>query len=817
MISLTIDGQTFEVKEGTTVLQAAATIGIHIPTLCYHKDLSPFGGCRFCVVDVQGSRLPMTSCVLPVSPGMVVQTETANIIRYRRAILRMLLSNYYDGGYKPTHDGFDLDTDSELAHWARVYEVDIRKMMAKKPRYPIDNDPNPFVWVDMNKCIQCLRCVRACAEIQGRFVWSQSYRGYEAHIVAGSNSSMLSSRCESCGACVEYCPTGALDNKMSVTAGRADRTVQTTCAYCGVGCQLDLNVKDDVPGGRIIRVTSHSYQGSSSVNGRHLCLKGRYGYEFIHSPRRQTSPRVRQYLLEGKPRSSQPGPFVDVSWDTALEVTARGLLQARDEHGSESVAVLASGKCLNEENYLMNKLARQVLGSSHIDCGANVYASSVVAGLLQSLGLPAMSSSFADIASQARSLLVIGSNLTEQHPVFGAHIRQAVLRRKTKLVVASPDFINLDEYAALSLVHEPGTEEALVNGLMYIVLQNGWQDQDSIAKYPLGFAEAKAGIDQYTPERVAEITGVPVDALNRAAHILAKNRPVSILWSVGLADPEHGKQSIQALANLQLLLGDLDKPGGGVNPLRSQNNIQGACDMGCLPDMLPGYQPVSSAAVQAKFEQAWGVALPTFSGYKASEILDNAGEGRIKALYILGEELISSSPEGARVRRSLESCDFVVLQASLASETTRYADVLLPGVTFAEKTGTFTSSERRIQMVRQAIQPVGDARPDWQIIADLANRMIQISHQRPAAAEFAGWQYTGTDQIMEEIAALTPIYASVSHARLAGGDCLFWPADEAVQSGSSFLKAGSFSGDVVRWTLAGPVPSAPRSLIKLLS
>lgn len=800
MISLTINGQTLEVQEGTTVLQAAAEIGIHIPTLCYHKDLSPFGGCRFCVVEVQGSRLPMTSCVLPVSPGMVVQTETDNIIRYRRAILRMLLSNYYDGGYKRYNGGFDLDQDSELAGWARAYDVDIRKMMAKKPRYPIDSDPNPFVWVDMNKCIQCTRCVRACAEVQGRFVWSQSYRGSEARIVAGSDSSMLSSRCESCGACVEYCPTGALDNKMSVNAGRADRTVQTTCAYCGVGCQLDLNVQEDVPGGRVVRVTSHADPNSSSINGKHLCLKGRYGYEFIHSARRQTKPRVRQYLLEGKPRPAKPDPLIEVEWEAALDIAARGLIQARDGYGSESVAVLASGKCLNEENYLLNKLARQVLGSNHIDCGANVYASSVVAGLLQSLGLPAMSSSFHDITSQARSLLVIGSNLTEQHPVFGAHIRQAVLRRKTKLVVASPDFINLAEYAALSLIHEPGSEEALINGLMQIVLQNGWQDQQSIERHPLGFAQTQARIEQYTPERVAEMTGVPVEALYQAACILAKNRPASILWSVGLADPRHSKQTIQALANLQLLLGDLDTPGGGVNPLRSQNNIQGACDMGCLPEMLPGYQPVTSLAVQKKFEEAWGASLPTFSGSNAWEILAAAGEGRIKALYLLGEELINTSSEGAQVRRSLEGCEFIVLQESLASETTRYADVLLPGVTFAEKTGTFTSSERRIQMVRQAIQPIGEARPDWQIIAGLASRMIQNSPQRTAAAEFAGWQYRGTDQIMEEIAALTPIYAGVSHAGLAGGGALHWPVDEDGQPGSAFLRAGAFSGDVVRWT-----------------
>ena len=302
MISISINDQTYEVPEGYTVLQAAELIGITIPTLCYHKDLSPFGGCRLCVVQVRGARLPMTSCNLPVSPALEIRTDSEQVIRYRRAVLRMLLSNYYDAGYKRSNGKFDLDRDNELARWARVYDVDMNMYLAKTPHEPVDSDPNPFVWVDMNKCIQCTRCVRACAEIQGRFVWSQSYRGYKARIVAGADSTMLASRCESCGACVAYCPTGALDNKMSVTAGRPDRLVRSICTYCGVGCQLDLNVKDDVPGGRVIRVTSIHDTALPSPNGLHLCVKGRYGYEFIHSPNRHTRPRVRQYLLDRAPR-----------------------------------------------------------------------------------------------------------------------------------------------------------------------------------------------------------------------------------------------------------------------------------------------------------------------------------------------------------------------------------------------------------------------------------------------------------------------------------------------------------------------------------
>lgn len=792
MISLTINGQTLEVQEGSTVLQVVEEMGYTIPRLCYHKDLSPFGGCRLCVVQVQGARLPMTSCNLPVSPGLVVQTDTPTVIAYRKAVLRMLLTNYYDAAYTRNNGKFDIDQDNELAFWCRVYEVDIRQLMAKKPFYPVDDDPNPFVWVDHNKCIQCTRCVRACSEIQGRFVWSQAYRGYKARLVAGVDSTMLASRCESCGACVAYCPTGALDNKMSVSAGRADRLVKTTCTYCGVGCQLDLNVKNEEKGERVIRVTSHLDDNLPSINKMHLCLKGRYGYEFIHDPRRHSKPRVRQYLLDGTERPKKRGKFVEVDWDTALDIAARGLRKAHDEHGGDSVAVLASGKLLNEENYLLNKLARQILGTNHIDCAANVYYASVVEGLMESLGLPVMAGSFDDIENNARALLVIGSNLTEQHPVFGAHIRQAILRRKVKMVVASPDFVNIAEYAALELTHHPRSEAALVYGLIYIILGKGWEDRTANEKYAQRFDEVRKLAARYIPQRVAEITGVEVEALNKAAEILAKNSPAAVLWSVGLADPEACKDNVQALVHLQLVLGNLEKVGGGVNPLRSQNNIQGACDLGALPDMLPGYQPVSDMASRGAFEQAWGTALPGEPGLKAAEILAAAGDGRIKALYISGEDILNTSPEAAKVRRSLDNCEFVILQEIMPSETTRFADLVLPGVSFAEKTGTFTSSERRIQMVQQAISPVGQARPDWQIIDDLAQRLIKNGKSFEKAAH-GGWGYASTEQVMREIAALTPIYAGVSHVRLAQGARVQWPVG-ADGEGTARLEVGRFGG-----------------------
>ncbi len=358
-MKITINDQVIEARPGQTVLEAAREHGITIPTLCYHKDLSPVGSCRLCLVEIENMRGQIAACTLAASEGMIVHTETPSIYQSRQAVLELLLQNYVDAGFDP-----DLSAsqpgDTEFLHWVRHYKARYSAGAQPEPRYSPDSDPNPFVWVDWNKCILCTRCVRACSEIQGRFVWGVGYRGAQETIIAGTDTDMLSARCESCGACVAYCPTGALDNKMSIALGQPDRLVTTTCTYCGVGCQLDLNVKD----GRVIRVTSNP---KAPVNGMHLCVKGRYGYDFIHHPDRLVRPRVRKYLLEGKPRGSSRGEWVEVDWDTALTITADKLRLARDMHGPDSIGVLTSAKCLNEENYLMNKFARQAIGTNNID------------------------------------------------------------------------------------------------------------------------------------------------------------------------------------------------------------------------------------------------------------------------------------------------------------------------------------------------------------------------------------------------------------------------------------------------------------------
>jgi predicted molibdopterin-dependent oxidoreductase YjgC len=787
MISLTINGQTLEVPENTTVLEAAQQAGIVIPTLCHHKDLTPYGGCRLCSVDIKGMRLPATACTMLVAPGMVVQTESPALTQYRRTVLELLLARFYDAGY--TGDGSKPELDTQFAHWVRYYGIDMKRAMAKEPFRQIDSDPNPFIWVDKNKCIMCTRCVRACAEVQGRFVWTQAYRGYDLRIVAGDDTTMLQARCESCGACVAHCPTGALDNKMSLKMGISDRTVSTVCPYCGVGCQLDVNIKDEVFGGRVISVSSSE---KAPVNGDHLCVKGRYGYDFIYSPNRLKKPRVRKYLLDGTPRPDNRGPWVDVDWDTALNIIAKGLNSAREQHGSDSIGLLTSGKVLNEDNYLMNKFARQILGTNNIDCSVHINRRSTVDGLNVSFGLSAMSNSMDDIAKNARSILVIGSNITENHPVFGSKIRQAVLRRKAQLVVASPIFFNIEEYAALSLRYKPGSETAFVNGLMRIILENGWEDQKFIQERTQNFEKLRAVVDQYPVERVSQLTNISVEKLNQAAKIIAKNHPMAVIWGADIALQDSGADNVMALANLQMLLGNLGVSGGGVAPLRTQNNSQGACDMGGHPSVFPGYQLVADKQARKKFESAWGTELPANPGLSATAMIDGADQGSIKALFILGENLWSDET-GARVRRALTKCEFVVVSGVLIADVCSYADVCLPSSSFAESSGTYTNTERRIQLVRQAIQPQDESRPPWHILSGLAHKLLaQSNKQISPEAPYVSWIYGNTGEIMREIAELTPIYAGVSHERLERGDVLMWPVVSAIDSGTPILYSTNF-------------------------
>ncbi len=798
MIKFTINGQIAENTPGTTILNAAKAVGITIPTLCYHHDLTPYGGCQLCLVEIDGENRPVQSCTREISEGMVVRTETPRLRQGRRSILELLLSAYYDRDYAGDQ------TSNELIRWARYYRIPITKSMSHTPRYPVDSDPNPFIRVDLNKCIMCTRCIRACAEIQGRFVWSAHDRGFDTYIAAGNGGSMLEARCESCGACVAYCPTGALSDKMSAGVGKAEKQVATTCTYCGVGCQVVLHVRAN----HIVQVTSTQ---DGPVNGMRLCVKGRYGYDFVHHEDRLTQPMVRSYLLERRERQprSQRGEWVAVDWDTALEITAEKLAQTRDTFGADSIGILSSAKCTNEENYLMNKFSRQVIGTNNIDHCARLCHSSTVTGLQASFGSGAMTNSMDDIASQANLIFVTGSNTTEQHPVFGTMLRQAVLQRGATLIVADPRRIDLTEFAAVHLRMKPGTDIAMLNGLMYLILKNGWEDSEFITNRTEGFDDFAANVKNCTPEITAEITGIPIEKLQQAARLLGTIKPGAVLWAMGITQHTVGVQNVRTLANLQMLLGNVGIPGSGINPLRGQNNVQGACDMGALPNVYPAYQSVIQDQAREKFEGAWGAKLSDRIGLSVTEMIPAAGDGKIKALYILGEDPVLSEPDANHARHCLEELDFMVLQEIFPSETSKYADVLLPGVSFAEKDGTFTNTERRVQLVRQALTPQGEARQDWDITSDIARRILMRGGREiETGAPQAGWFYSHLSQVMDEIAELAPSYAGVSHPRLENGERLQWPVPSPDQPGTPILHTAKFTRGKGSFAVTSHIPPA---------
>jgi formate dehydrogenase alpha subunit len=806
VLPITIDGQQLTARQGQTVLEVAREARIEIPTLCYHPDLSPVGSCRMCLVDVMGFDHPLTACKLPVVSGMVVRTETSRITELRRMTLALLLSHYVP-------DATADDNRNELLHWARKYHVEVPPEWSPSPQHVPDSDPHPLIRVNLNQCILCTRCIRACADVQGRFVWHLAKRGAETQIVAGMGGTMHEGRCESCGACAAYCPTGALADRRAIALGPADKLVRTTCGYCGVGCQFDLNVKD----GRVVQVTSSP---DAPVNGMSLCVKGRYGFDYLHHADRLTRPRVRRYLLVGsQPETAEvakQSPWVETDWDTALRIVTDKLSRICNESGPDAISLLASAKCTNEENYLMQKLARQVIGTHNIDHCARLCHSSTVAGLAMCFGSGAMSNSMDDLAQHAASMFVIGSNTTEQHPVFGAMIRQAVLRRGMKLIVADPRRIDLTEFAAIHLRQKPGTDAALLNGLMHIILKSGRHDAAFIKSRCEGFEAFAASLDRYSPEVVAHITGVSADQLVTTAKVLAHHRPSAAVWAMGITQHTTGVLNVLALGNLQMLLGNMGAAGGGVNPLRGQNNVQGGCDMGALPNVFPGYQPVTDSQVTAKFTSAWALepsdssiqsplASISIPGLTVTEIIDAAAEGDLRALYILGEDPAMTEPDSNYTRRALASCEFLVLQEIFPSETAAYADVLLPGAAFAEKVGTFTNTERRVQLVRKAIEPPGEARPDWQIIQQLAQRMISARGLKPIGPQ-AAWDYISPSDIMDEIASVTPSYAGVNHQRLERGERLQWPVLNAQHPGTPILHVGTFTRGKGKFHVVDHVP-----------
>jgi len=767
--TLTIDGKKIEAPQGTTVLEAARSADIYIPTLCYDPDLKPYGACCLCVVEIEGMRGLPTSCTTPVTEGMVVQTETPLVSQSRRISMELIMANHH-GDCLACRKNQHCEVQN-IAQYLGIEQGHFDRLRKSQKVLPID-DSHPAFTRDPNKCILCGRCVRACHEIAGVGAIDLAFRGNSAKVSTFGDKPLLKSTCESCGECVERCPTGALIPRSTKPA---THEVKTICPYCGVGCSIYLGVR----GNEIVSVRGDK---ESPVNKGGLCVKGRFGFDFVNHPDRLTKPLIRK---EGWSKDVEVnGNFKDIfreaTWDEALELVADRLSRIKEEHGPDSLGVLSSAKFTNEENYLAQKFARAVLGTNNVDqCARLCHASTVVAAAA-AFGDGAMSNSIADIG-KADLLFVIGSNTTECHPIIGRIVRQRVKSGGAKLIVADPRAIQLSKLATIHLRHKPGTDVALLNAMMHVIIEGGRHDQKFIEERTEGFEELAEAVKRYPPERAQDITGIPQAQIVRAARLFAGAERAVIIYSMGITQHTTGTDNVKSIANLLMLTGNMGREGTGFSPLRGQNNVQGACDMGALPNVLPGYQQVTNAEVRQKFASAWKCTIKDKPGLPVTEMIEAALQGKIKAMYVLGENPVLSEPHTAHTKQALQQLEFLVVQDIFPTETAALADVILPAAAFAEKDATYTSTERRVQKLTKAVDPPGEAKPDWQIISLLASKMGYP------------FDYPSTMEINEEMTSLTPIYGGMHYDRLEGGYGLQWPCLNREHPGTPTLHQGRFT------------------------
>ena len=765
MINLTINGKKVTAREGMTILEAARENGIYIPTLCYHPKLSPLGYCRLCIVEIEGADKPMTACNTPVAEGMVVRTHTPLLEEMRRNILEMLLSLHPEDCLVCPRTG-----NCELQSLAYRYGVKKASLPARREEaLPILED-NAFFVRDYNKCIVCGRCVRACAEVVNYRVLDLVEKGSEARVGAvreGQEVSLEEAGCVFCGSCVQVCPVGALVEKTwreSRTPEWEVKKVRTICPHCGVGCNLEVSVKDD----RVVRVRGYDHP---EVNQGWTCIKGRFGWDYIYSPERLTKPLIRT-------GERGEGKFREASWEEALEYAAQGLKRVKERYGADAIAALSSARCTNEENYLMQKFMRAVIGTNNIDNCARTCHAPTVAGLAISFGSGAMTNSIKEI-EEMDVLFIMGDNVTEAHPVIGYKMKRAA-QRGAKLIVADPRRIELADYAYLWLPLRPGTDIALINSMMNVILTEGLEDRKFIEERTEGFEELWSVVKNYPPERGEEITGVPADKIREAARLYAKTEKAGIFYVLGITEHTTGVRNVMSLANLAMITGHVGKGFCGVNPLRGQNNVQGACDMGAVPANYPGYQKVTDPEARKKFEEAWGVKLSDKPGLMIPQMFQGALEGKIKAMYIMGEEAVLSDLDTTHVKKALSSLEFLIVQDLFLTETAKFADVVFPAAGFLEKEGTFTNTERRVQRVHQAVSPLEGTKPDWQIISQLASRLGYPM------------EYSSLEEIFNEMASLTPSYRGMSYARLEEKG-LQWPCPDPQHPGTPILHCERFA------------------------
>ena len=775
-ISFTLDGQTVQASPGETIWQVAHGRGLVIPHLCFKdaKSYRPDGNCRACMVAIEGERTLAASCVRAPTDGMVVTTNKPREVQARAMVMELLLAD------QPARD---VSHDQSSHMWDMAEQVGVAESrFAPKPKVhvPLLDDSHVAMRVNLDACIQCNLCVRACREVQVNDVIGMAGRGADAYPVFDLNDPMGDSTCVACGECVQACPTGALMEASVLDAAQVgdsadfDEEVTSVCPFCGVGCQISLKVKD----GRVKYVDGLD----GPANEGRLCVKGRFGFDYIHHPHRLTKPLIRRDDAPAKGLNVDPGNwgevFREAMWEEAMTVAAGGLGGLRDARGGTAVAGFGSAKCTNEEAYLFQKLIRQGFGHNNVDHCTRLCHASSVAALMENVGSGAVTATFNEIEN-ADVAIVIGANPIENHPVAATYFKQFT-QRGGKLIVMDPRGQALKRFASHMLQFKPGTDVAMLNAICNVIVTEGLFDRQYIDGYTEGWEAEQAHLQAYGPERMADICGIDAEMLRDVARTFAGAKSAMIFWGMGVSQHTYGTDNARCLISLALMTGQIGRPGTGLHPLRGQNNVQGASDAGMIPMFLPDYQSVTSADIRANFEQVWGgTTINPQKGLTVTEILDAVHDGHIKGMYILGENPAMSDPDLDHARAALAKLECLVVQDIFLTETANFADVILPASAFAEKTGTVTNTNRQVQMGRPAVPPPGDAREDWAIITDLAQRLG------------LDWTYDHPRQIYDEMAGTMPSLDNITWDRLELG-AVTYPSLSPTDPGQPIMFADGF-------------------------
>jgi len=783
-VSLEIDGRRVTVDAGTSVMRAAAMLGIGVPRLCATDSLDAFGSCRVCLVEIEGRKGLPASCTTPAEDGMVVRTQSGKLEKIRRNVLELYVSDHpLDCATCPTNGDCELqDVAAELGVEHSRYGLQGRNHLQSAK-----DGSNPYFSFDPSMCIVCYRCVRACEEIQGTFALTVDGRGFESRVAAGQLESFMESECVSCGACVNACPTAALEDKSVIERGLPEKSTVTTCAYCGVGCAFEVGTR----GFDVVRMTPHR---NGKANEGHACVKGRFAFGYATHRDRILKPMIRGSISDA---------WREVSWEQAIDFTARRFREIQAQYGRDSVGGITSSRCSNEETYLVQKLVRAGFGNNNVDTCARVCHSPTGYGLKTTLGESAGTQAF-DSVAKADVVMLIGANPTDAHPVFASRLKRR-LREGAKLIVVDPRRTELVDGPHVRAAHHlqllPGSNVACLNAMAHVIVTEGLADE-AYVRERCDLEAWRRWADfiraaENSPESLQAVTGVPARELRAAARLYAEAGNAAIYYGLGVTEHSQGSTAVMGIANLAMATGNLGREGVGVNPLRGQNNVQGSCDMGSFPHELPGYRHVSDGQVRGRFEQEWRVKLQAEPGLRIPNMLDAALGGAFKGLYCQGEDIAQSDPNTQHVEAALRSLECLVVQDIFLNETARFAHVFLPGSTFLEKDGTFTNAERRISRVRKVLPP-RSGKEDWQITVDLANALGYPM------------DYTHPSEIMDEIARLTPTFSGVNYAKLDRLGSIQWPCNEAAPDGTPTMHVGGFVRGKGYFAITGFVPTSER-------